>query len=509
MSTKQSKIDPLAYGIEVTTKVYVSIMIGIFPLFYLNNYINILEAKTIFFKVMTIAFIIIVSCLLLLALVQKKYTVITDKKNKMSKTDICAVGFAVVILISCILSPAGSEAFWGKEGRLLGGFVLLLCIGSYMIISRCFRPYQGLIWIFLAANAIQWILVILQFWDIDLLNMYENIDVTQRTSFLGTMGNVNFISGYTSVVLGILMAFYFQIEGKLSKICYGTAIGIGFCAAHATRSQSWILGIGAAAIILLWNGAEKAEKLKKLGEIWSIFLISSVLFQTTIQITEALGLSFKAVRDLKVDKLLTFILSWKVLLVQAICIFLWFLFVHKYQEKYSRLLKKIILMIGIIGAAAIIIMVFPLEDSYGSGRGYIWRVTIAEFSKLPILQKIFGYGPNCFFQFISPNRGEEMLQLFGNYFADAHNDLLQFLAVTGILGVISYFGMQISVLARCIKSRNKSTVLLAGVAGVAAYMAQGLVNNIQIVVIPLLFIFLAIMENIVRCKTDDSELNKN
>ena len=498
MNTKKNNIDTITYFMELATKVYVSIMVGIFPLFYLNNYINILEAKTMFFKVMTLSFIVIVFGLFLLALLQKKFNVITDKRNKISMTDIFAVGFAVVILISCIVSPVGAEAFWGKEGRLLGGAVLLLCIGSYMIISRYFQPFQGLLWILLIANVIQWVLVILQFWNVDPLNMYENIHRSHRLTFMGTMGNINYISGYTSVVLSTLMVFYFQIEGKLSKLCYRAAIGIGFYAAYATRSQGWVLGVSATAVILLWSGALHAEKLKKIGEIWTIFFIITLLFKVTIQITDWAGYRFSSVREIKKDVLFTTILSWPTILLQAICIFLWFFFVHKYQEKYGRLLRKVIVTLTIIGAAVIITMVFPLKDSFGSGRGYIWKATVAEFRKLPILQKLFGYGPNCFFQFIEPNRGEEMWELYGSYFTNAHNDLLQFLAVTGILGVISYFGMQISVLVRCLKSLSKNTDLLAGVAGVAAYLAQGIVNDAQVVVIPLLFIFLAIMENLVK-----------
>ena len=105
---------------------------------------------------------------------------------------------------------------------------------------------------------------------------------------------------------------------------------------------------------------------------------------------------------------------------------------------------------------------------------------------------------------MTPLCGEEATTLYGAPFADAHNEFLQFLLTCGVLGVIGYFG---TMLTGCVKprslnsqhslqspaeSRDISMTLFACQTVIAAYLAQGLVNNPQTVTTPLLFLFLGI-----------------
>ena len=167
----------------------------------------------------------------------------------------------------------------------------------------------------------------------------------------------------------------------------------------------------------------------------------------------------------------------------------------EFLKKYGNKILIGLLLLGILAAGAAI---FPLEDSFGTNRGYIWKRTLLNFKELPLWQKLFGYGPNCFYQSLQQRFGAEMHELFDSPFLDAHNEALQILAITGILGLASYLGMQLSLLASCLRKCRLDGIFLAGSVGITAYLLQGLVNNPSIFTLPPFFLFLGILENRLR-----------
>lgn len=487
---------------ELVVNAFLVAMVGIFPFFYLNNYINITEAKLMFFKANTLIMLLVGLCFYIIGFIQNRKNTNKKRNRTMSVTTALGMVFIVVICISCALSPIGAESFWGEQGRRMGGQVLLLCVMGYFSISCYYQTFQGLIWLFLIANSMEWILIILQFFGIDLLHMYDNLIEHQHSYFMGTMGNVNITAGYTCVALAIIMSLYFLSVTKFSRYCYGGVLMLGFYAAYATQSQSWVLGVGAAAIIILWSGLESGEKLKTVGELWFIFLATSILVKIMVAWSLAFGNPSTAVQYFAKDELFKILLSNELLIAQGILLTLLFFWCHRFQNHKKCVFRRILIIACITVVLAVCFIIFPTDDSFGSNRGYIWRITFEEFRNLPILQKLFGYGPNGFLQFIDRNHAEEMRSLYEQPFIDAHNEAIQFLAVTGIVGMVSYMGMQISMMVRCAKDYSHNPIALVGLTGIAAYLAQGLVNNPQIFITPLLFIFMGIMESKLRRKSN-------
>ncbi|MFP3155822.1 O-antigen ligase family protein [Lachnospiraceae bacterium ZAX-1] len=140
-----------------------------------------------------------------------------------------------------------------------------------------------------------------------------------------------------------------------------------------------------------------------------------------------------------------------------------------------------------------------LEDSFGSNRGYIWKRTVWEWRELPLIDKLSGVDLNRFPAFINKTYRTEMPTVLGKVmFLDAHNEFLQFLVTTGLLGVVGYFGMLVSSVVRFWKLAKERPILLIGSVTALSYLMQGLVNNPQTFTTPLLFVFFWIMENIAR-----------
>lgn len=87
------------------------------------------------------------------------------------------------------------------------------------------------------------------------------------------------------------------------------------------------------------------------------------------------------------------------------------------------------------------------------------------------------------------------MDTYGDYFnktyLNAHNEFLQYLVTTGIVGVFSYSMIWVSSLLDFIKRRKKTCrdwILFSGIFG---YLGQALVNNPQALNYAVLFILLS------------------
>lgn len=133
-----------------------------------------------------------------------------------------------------------------------------------------------------------------------------------------------------------------------------------------------------------------------------------------------------------------------------------------------------------------------ITDEIGSFRGYIWIRTVELYGKLPWKNKIFGCGLSCFYNFVYPAYGADMIEKINSVFYDAHNDFLQTLATMGIVGVFAFFGLIISAIVNAFRKWKERPMQIAVVLALAAFLIQGLVNSYSIFTLPLLFIILGL-----------------
>ncbi len=140
-----------------------------------------------------------------------------------------------------------------------------------------------------------------------------------------------------------------------------------------------------------------------------------------------------------------------------------------------------------------------LQDSWGSSRGYIWRITMESWLDLPLWDKITGYGVNYYHMFIQQYGGAEVAEYFGGaLLVDAHNELMQIVTTMGVLGTVGYFGLLISTIVKSAKKVTVRPSLILGVIVVCSYIAQGLVNNPTVFLTPYLFLMLGIIKSMER-----------
>lgn len=137
-----------------------------------------------------------------------------------------------------------------------------------------------------------------------------------------------------------------------------------------------------------------------------------------------------------------------------------------------------------------------LQDSFGSSRGYIWRISVKSWLDMPFWKKLTGYGVNCYHMLIQQYGGEGVADVFGGaILVDAHNEFLQFMTTMGIVGTVGYFGLLVSTAVTSFKKYVKQPEFLLGVAVVCGYAAQAMVNNPTVFLTPYLFLMLGIIRS--------------
>ena len=506
------------------TSLYCIFMFCVFPLYFDNSYINILEAKTHFFVFLTAVYLIglllIVFFDFILKNIKGNKKKVSDENRKSIKihiyiTDIFAMIFLIAVVVSTLLSENKKAAFWGTEGKLFGTLILLMCLFVYYGLSRYFKENTFIFWGMLIGPGLVGILTVLNRFKIDPLNMYENIDPTQIKDYLSTMGQINIISGYFCIFTALLMGLYLYSKKKLSKLLYGFGVLITIAAGICSNSDSYLATLLIIFLCYLYLSMDSFQKIKE-------YLI---LFFGAACVMEGLHLWNQNVQDSiewgMLQRWWIEDIPWifvGIILLAVIIVFIKVISDKKSITKKESIkletvsLKKCrkiylcIIGLCLIFGAVLILFVnltdtslentkfnwIVFNDAWGTNRGYVWKRTGILFMKLPLIKKIFGVGPGGFEAFFD-EYFLDSISRFGYYFQDAHNEFLQFMVTTGIVGLIGYVGMFISSIISCLKQGSDMKKVLAAVF-IAGFI-QGMVNNPLVFITPYIFLFMGMVQS--------------
>lgn len=135
--------------------------------------------------------------------------------------------------------------------------------------------------------------------------------------------------------------------------------------------------------------------------------------------------------------------------------------------------------------------------AWGSNRGATWSAGARCFWEADLLHKIFGVGPDCMYAFLSNEASPELQNMvydffYGNRLTNAHNEWLTILVDIGVLGLVSYAGMMISVIRNFLHAGKKS--MLVGACGfcVLAYTVNNMFSFQQVMNISTVFVIMGI-----------------
>ena len=428
-------------------------------------------------------------------------------------------GFLLSVLIATIFSMYPFESFYGTDGRKLDAIIFVLCIAAYMILGKFLQPGIWMAWIFLISGGLVSLLLVLQFWGINALHMWDGMVATEIGMFASTIGNVNACATYFCMALPAGMVLFYLSDKLFSEVLYGTLLVLGFFGAYATATDSWILGVGTAFLIMFCFSLKNHDYMERFVGICMMFWVSSLAVRIILLVgAENTSVVMQRFRSLSLQNFMT---SKKILLTEGILLCFAMLFIKLAQKKkleipYKKIrivfISFVVLFLGFVVAVAIVANLSPekqwegklqwmnllkLKDDFGSSRGIIWKQTWAAWKKLPVGRKFFGYGINCFHQFLYQYQGAE-LGAYGVRIIDPHNELLQFMSMTGIFGAVCYFGFLISTAVSAAKQSRHYPVMMMGTVVICSYLAQSMVNNPTVFLTPTLFLYLGILKSLER-----------
>lgn len=505
-----------------TINVALVFLFTVFPLIYDNSYINILETKYHYYCIFAIGMLgtllalgIIMACIDLMEFrgIHTQHFLADFFFRHRSKTasftaDVAVFVFWLSAAISTLLSAYPKEAFWGNKGRYSGLFLLNLYVMCYFAVSRLWRPKKWYVDLFLASGMILCLFGITDYFQMDILNLHKAIAPSQVTIFTSTLGNINTYTAYVGLLMGASSAM-FALEKSPSKILwYYLCMVISFTAIIMGCSDNAYLSIavlfGGLPFLLLAS----RDGIKR-------YLIIVATFFSVIQLIDISNQIF-ADRVIGLESLFLIIVNSGFLIYFVM--FFWlltlacFVFYKKSGEASDSspafMGKSLVFWWGVLIGAFVLILCFMFfdanirgngarygslqtylvfNDSWGTSRGYIWKKSLELHSDFPLLQKLFGYGPDTFGLLTNSKIRQEMIEATGLFFDSAHNSILQYLLTIGLLGTGGYLVFLFSSMWHMFRNRQRNIYIPGVLFAVACYVLQSTVNIDLPIVTPVMW----------------------
>lgn len=493
------------------------ILVGL-PLVFQDFYFNILVVKYYYYCAMVIGMVVFTVIVAIIYIRRDKLYFGGEtlklirgdlKVSSLQIVDWAMIAFALAAVISTLQSEYVYESFWGNEGRYCGLFLILLYTICYFLVTRCFNFKRWYIDVFLGTSVIVCFLGILHFFNLDPLGFKKNISPDDYNIVVSTFGNINTYTSYLALPIGV-SSVLFAIEKNLKrKIWYYICMTLAFMAIIMGVSDNAYLtlfallgllplylfgdrkGINAYVAILStfftviltidWIESIMGDKVQEISGIFNFFTRIPGLWIVVLVLWGMTGISYLRNRKLdqqgkkaKATNLYRYL--WLILVLGGVSAILFVLYDANFMGNGAR-----------YGAAA---NYFVLDDTWGTGRGYVWKLAWKIYKDFPIVHKLFGYGPDTFGVITVQNFWEDMMKITNQKYENVHNEYLQYLVTIGIIGLIAYLTFLGTALVRMIHIGHRTPVVMAFVFAVICYCVQAVVNISVPMVMPIVMLLI-------------------
>lgn len=374
------------------------------------------------------------------------------------------------------------------------------------------------------------ILGLLQTLNIDVLGLFKNYGYTDwvRGHTLSTLGNINWLCGFYSVLFAWSLSIYFQVKRKWLCWLLGCLNGMVTVLLLLQGSDGGVLIVAVAFFIgvlltcykeeserevsvpPLFHEADRQEPSESLqcrgaseqgsvaGAQYNRLLCLAIGSSMLLVLWKTLA-KFRGTVDIMFqDGYAKTILLWKGWPLVTITLLIVWLIHKKMSSRQAMIMRRCMLgiMIAFILTAAVGIMyklrTIPFSQ-WGNYRGSLWQMAWEGFLEGDWKQKLLGAGPDCFAPYLNQLFPDKTVLFHTGYFAgsvftNAHNEWLTLLVNLGIPGVICYAGIFISAFRRY--RRKPLAMFLLGLYGI-----HSLVSFQQVLNAPFFFLMLGLCEN--------------
>ena len=387
----------------------------------------------------------------------------------------CLLLFCAVGIFASLLGGHARAAVLAADNRYQGILAMLLYAGMAAALSRC-RPGRLSVAALLLGFGLNALLGVLNFGGIDPLGLLGELTAFDRGRFLGGIGNINFFAAYMTLLTPVTAVLCCSADKMWTRVGLGLLSVLGLWGAMAARSESAVLGLSAAAVLLPFFVKDGRRCLP-------LPLCTVAAMQLFAVVS---GRSFSALTEM--------------LLMPAVSAALVLAGTAAYALAYRRrvyggLLGGGVLALGLLllaanlRPAAVPAALEPylvLDADFGSDRGAIWRSSFEMFASLPWWQKLIGAGSGAL------ARWDMLHRVFPDAVVDsAHNEYIHYLLTHGLVGLAAYGAALFAALRASLRSGSPLRAALG--LGCAAYALQAFVNIAQSATTPLFFAMLGLL----------------
>ena len=346
------------------------------------------------------------------------------------------------------------------------------------------------------------LIAILQYIGFNPFNMYQDGIGTHNVSFIGTIGNIAFVSAFYCIYLTVSMATFVFLENDKTyrKIIHLLSIYMGFFIFEVLDVLGGAVAFSATLVFTIPFIITNSKRLSRLLVVGAMILLG---YLTNIIVNPVY---YYDIGKLKLDFQINEI---AIMLFVIITIFIGLAYILKNREfdlsKNKKVIKTFYMAVFIcilIGIVAIYFINFTdgflyeiheilhgnFDDDFGTYRIFLWKRSLSLVKDYPII----GTGPDTFAVRFMAKYTQDVAELGELTINDtAANSYLTILVNTGFLGVISYLtyiGLQI---INGLKNSNKYSVIFF--IAFICFLIQDCFNPWVVIVTPIFWVLMSIM----------------
>lgn len=410
--------------------------------------------------------------------------------------------FVAASAVATVFSLSPKASLWGLGGYY-GGFSLVALTAAAYLCVRAFALPKLPDGLMLATGVTTMIvtgLYVLNIFNIDPIGAYENTAVVERAQFFSTLGQKNFNAGYLCLALPLVFYAFLTARGVKRTVLYGIPAFFGGLALAVVDAEGLTLGLLAAGLVMICQKQFDTRWLRRLFVIgmsfflcagWMQYMREHVYTQGGTPMLAALGHVAAA--------------------GFAGCALLWaaLLALRRFAGRDLPLWLPGRLLTALLLAGAVLLVVlancwpaFPslgeridgvliFNDDWGTYRGTAWRIAWGSWADAGLWRKLVGFGPGMMHDAVAAWAGESITPRMATFYA-AHNEFLEQLLTTGLLGLFAWIWFVVSHLRRAAHNWERPGVAAVSLA-LISYLAQSLVSIRVSMIFPEVMLLFALL----------------
>ncbi len=399
---------------------------------------------------------VIALCSLILLFAEKKKSTWGLKDRSLQFAGL----FLIAMIVTFGICNDKAAAWMGVDGWYMGVVAQVLLVFTLVACSGEALSEKVLTVFLLGGTLVPGITAICQRAGKDIFHLYWEMPDEVQRDYISTIGNRTWFSGWFCAIFPLAIWLYIREEKKWKQTILALYLIMSFSCLIVTFSDSGIFALAFVLFATLFLSLRRREYFTGALQVFFLVPFSGLLMAIVRSVSTGIVREARGVSRIFLHMGLMSVL----LVAMAVLVMLTALkatekvgdaiygFVYKY--------RRVLFWVPVAGLGALIVFIalntagtfgepiggsYLLFDNYwGDGRGTIWRVTVQMYKDLPLKNKLFGVGQDCFaihaYQYEAYST--PFFMGWGNsIITNAHNEFLNGLLTFGLVGTLAYVGL--------------------------------------------------------------------